>query len=109
MPGPKEDIFKSADLAKIAGSLERSAEHSKRRKGTPLQPGDFDAELLHLIAKARIYRPNRSICSSAARTNCGSRSAAPHQATRGRYLPPMALDPISFATASSLWPHLGWP
>jgi hypothetical protein len=33
----KEDIFKSPDPAKIAGSLKRSAEHSKRRKGTPLQ------------------------------------------------------------------------
>ena len=33
----KEDIFKSTDPAKIAASLKRSAEHSKRRKGTPLQ------------------------------------------------------------------------
>jgi hypothetical protein len=33
----EEDIFRSADPAKIAASLKRSAEHSKRRKGTPLQ------------------------------------------------------------------------
>jgi len=33
----KEDIFKSTDTAEIAASLKRSAEHSKRRKGTPLQ------------------------------------------------------------------------
>jgi hypothetical protein len=33
----KEDIFKSTDPAEIAASLKRSAEHSKRRKGTPLQ------------------------------------------------------------------------
>jgi hypothetical protein len=33
----KENIFKSADPADIAASLKRSAEHSKRRKGTPLQ------------------------------------------------------------------------
>jgi hypothetical protein len=33
----KEDIFKSTDPSKIAASLKRSAEHSKRRKGTPLQ------------------------------------------------------------------------
>jgi len=33
----KEDIFKSADPTKIAASLKRSAEHSTRRKGTPLQ------------------------------------------------------------------------
>lgn len=33
----KQDIFKSADPAEIAASLKRSAEHSKRRKGTPLQ------------------------------------------------------------------------
>jgi hypothetical protein len=31
------DIFKSTDPAEIAASLKRSAEHSKRRKGTPLQ------------------------------------------------------------------------
>ena len=33
----KADIFKSIDPAEIAASLKRSAEHSKRRKGTPLQ------------------------------------------------------------------------
>ncbi len=33
----KEEVFKSTDPAKIAGSLKRSAEHSTRRKGTPLQ------------------------------------------------------------------------
>jgi hypothetical protein len=33
----KDDIFKSTDPAEIAASLKRSAEHSKRRKGTPLQ------------------------------------------------------------------------
>jgi hypothetical protein len=33
----EEDVFKSSDPAKIAASLKRSAEHSKRRKGTPLQ------------------------------------------------------------------------
>ncbi len=31
------DIFKSSDPVKIAASLKRSAERSKRRKGTPLQ------------------------------------------------------------------------
>ncbi|PNU03216.1 DUF3175 domain-containing protein [Novosphingobium guangzhouense] len=31
------DLFKQGDPAKIAASLKRSAEHSKRRKGTPLQ------------------------------------------------------------------------
>jgi hypothetical protein len=33
----KEDIFKSSDPSRIAASLKQSAEHSKRRKGTPLQ------------------------------------------------------------------------
>jgi hypothetical protein len=33
----KDDIFKSTDPAEIAASLKRSAEHSTRRKGTPLQ------------------------------------------------------------------------
>jgi hypothetical protein len=33
----EEDVFKSRSPAKIAASLKRSAEHSKRRKGTPLQ------------------------------------------------------------------------
>jgi putative cell wall-binding protein len=33
----KEEVFKSTDPAKIAASLKRSAEHSRRRKGTPLQ------------------------------------------------------------------------
>jgi len=33
----KEDIFKLTDPTKIAAALKRSAEHSKRRKGTPLQ------------------------------------------------------------------------
>src|SRR5437667_11252233 len=33
----KRDIFKSNDPHKIALSLKRSAEHSKRRKGTPYQ------------------------------------------------------------------------
>jgi hypothetical protein len=32
-----EDIFKSTDPAEIASSLKRSAEQSRRRKGTPLQ------------------------------------------------------------------------
>lgn len=32
-----EGVFKQDDPAKIARSLKRSAEHSKRRKGTPLQ------------------------------------------------------------------------
>jgi Protein of unknown function (DUF3175) len=33
----KEDIFKSSDPGRIAASLKHSAEHSKRRKGTPLR------------------------------------------------------------------------
>lgn len=33
----EEGVFKQDDPAKIAASLKRSAEHSKRRKGTPLQ------------------------------------------------------------------------
>ncbi|WP_220129790.1 DUF3175 domain-containing protein [Sphingomonas chungangi] len=33
----EEGIFKNDDPAEIAKSLKRSAEHSKRRKGTPLQ------------------------------------------------------------------------
>ena len=33
----KHDIFKSKDPRQIARSLKRSAEHSKRRKGTPYQ------------------------------------------------------------------------
>jgi hypothetical protein len=33
----KGDIFKSTDPAEIAAFLKRSAEHSKLRKGTPLQ------------------------------------------------------------------------
>lgn len=33
----EEGIFKKDDPAEIAKSLKRSAEHSKRRKGTPLQ------------------------------------------------------------------------
>ncbi len=32
-----EGVFESSDPKKIAQSLKRSAEHSKRRKGTPLQ------------------------------------------------------------------------
>lgn len=32
-----EGLFKQGDPAKIAASLKRSAERSKRRKGTPLQ------------------------------------------------------------------------
>ncbi len=32
-----EGVFKQDDPAKIAASLKRSAEHSKRRKGTALQ------------------------------------------------------------------------
>lgn len=32
-----EGLFKQGDPAKIAASLKRSAEQSKRRKGTPLQ------------------------------------------------------------------------
>jgi len=31
------DVFKSADPKEIAASLKRSAEHSRRRKGTPFQ------------------------------------------------------------------------
>jgi hypothetical protein len=33
----ERDIFKSRSPARIAASLKRSAEHSRRRKGTPLQ------------------------------------------------------------------------
>jgi len=33
----QEDIFKSSDPARIAASLKRSAEHSRRRKGSSLQ------------------------------------------------------------------------
>jgi hypothetical protein len=33
----EQDVFKSKDPRKIALSLKRSAEHSKRRKGTPYQ------------------------------------------------------------------------
>ena len=33
----ERDVFKSNDPHKIALSLKRSAEHSKRRKGTPYQ------------------------------------------------------------------------
>lgn len=33
----EEGVFKQDDPAKIAASLKRSAERSKRRKGTPLQ------------------------------------------------------------------------
>lgn len=33
----EDGVFKQDDPAKIAASLKRSAEHSKRRKGTPLQ------------------------------------------------------------------------
>jgi len=33
----EKGVFKQDDPAKIAQSLKRSAEHSKRRKGTPLQ------------------------------------------------------------------------
>lgn len=33
----EEGVFKQRDPAKIAASLKRSAETSKRRKGTPLQ------------------------------------------------------------------------
>jgi hypothetical protein len=33
----ERDIFKSHSPARIAASLKRSAEHSRRRKGTPLQ------------------------------------------------------------------------
>lgn len=33
----ESDVFKSRSPAKIAASLKRSAERSKRRKGTPLQ------------------------------------------------------------------------
>jgi hypothetical protein len=33
----ENDIFKSRSPARIAASLKRSAEHSKRRKGTPMQ------------------------------------------------------------------------
>jgi len=33
----KKDIFKSKDPDKIAASLKRSAEHSKRRKAKPFQ------------------------------------------------------------------------
>lgn len=33
----EEGVFKQDDPAKIAASLKRSAEQSKRRKGTPLQ------------------------------------------------------------------------
>jgi hypothetical protein len=32
-----EGVFRKDDPAEIAASLKRSAEHSKRRKGTPLQ------------------------------------------------------------------------
>jgi hypothetical protein len=32
-----DGVFKQDDPAKIAASLKRSAEHSKRRNGTPLQ------------------------------------------------------------------------
>ena len=32
-----EGVFKGADPKEIARSLKRSAEHSKRRKGSPLQ------------------------------------------------------------------------
>jgi hypothetical protein len=33
----EESVFKSTDPGHIADSLKRSAEHSKRRKGTPFQ------------------------------------------------------------------------
>jgi hypothetical protein len=33
----EEDVFKSRSPERIAASLKRSAEHSKRRKGSPLQ------------------------------------------------------------------------
>jgi hypothetical protein len=33
----KPEVFKSRSPVKIAASLKRSAEHSKRRKGSPLQ------------------------------------------------------------------------
>jgi len=39
------DVFKSKDPHKIALSLKRSAEHSKRSKAVSI--GDVDVELLH--------------------------------------------------------------
>ena len=33
----EEEVFKKDDPAEIARSLKRSAEHSRRRKGTPFQ------------------------------------------------------------------------
>jgi hypothetical protein len=33
----EESLFRSTDPSRIATSLKRSAEHSKRRKGTPFQ------------------------------------------------------------------------
>jgi hypothetical protein len=40
-------VFTWNDPGRIARSLKRSAEHSKRRKGTAFSVGHVDADVLH--------------------------------------------------------------
>jgi hypothetical protein len=43
----EKDLFRARDPKRIAASLKRSAERSKRRKGTTLSIGHVDVDVLH--------------------------------------------------------------
>src|SRR5688572_10102529 len=64
----EQDVFESADPRKIALSLKRSAEHSKRRKAEPYQSAM--SMLTFYINRAGKNLSARQKCSNAARTSC---------------------------------------
>jgi hypothetical protein len=76
-----KDVFTWKNPKRIAASLKRSAEHSKRRKS-----GAFRSAMSMLTsistAGAKTCPGRRNTCWSAPRMRCGRNSAAPAKRTR---------------------------
>ena len=61
----EEGVFTQDDPAKIAASLNRSAEHSKRRKGTPLQSAMSMLNFYINRAGDNLGKPQRQVLEDA--------------------------------------------
>lgn len=70
----EEGVFKKKDSVEIARSLKRSAERSKRRKGSPLQSA-MSMLTFYINRAGETSRPRTRIDWSAPRRSCASCSA----------------------------------
>src|SRR5499427_5960332 len=65
----ERDAFKAKDPRKIALSLKRSAEQSKRRKGTPYQSA-MSMLNFYINRAGKIYRRHESVLWNEPKMNC---------------------------------------